>query len=60
MPELITPPTAAKELGIHPDKVLGWIRRGELVAINLATSVGRRPRYRIRRIDLDDFLRRGK
>ncbi len=58
MCETLTPPKAAKEAGVHPGKIIGWIQRGELIAINLADQLGRRPRYRIRREDWDDFLRR--
>lgn len=28
--EYLTPPAIAKRLGISPDRVIGWIRRGEL------------------------------
>ena len=53
-----TPPEIAKELRIRPDKVLTWIRSGELVAVNLAENIGGRPRWRISEADLQDFLRR--
>ncbi len=53
-----TPPEIAKELRIRPDKVLTWIRSGELVAVNLAENIGGRPRWRVSEGDLDDFLRR--
>jgi hypothetical protein len=35
--------------------VLGWIRAGELSAINVAQQVGGRPRYRIDPVDLAAF-----
>ncbi len=41
----------AKELGVHPDTVRGWIRDRKIQA----TKLGRD--YRIRRIDLDKFLK---
>ena len=51
----LTPPEIAKLLRVSPEKVLCWIRKAELKAINI--SEGFRPRYRIRREDLDLFLR---
>lgn len=47
----ITPPELARRWGIKPDKVLAWIRMGDLAAINAATHPGGRPRYLI---GLDD------
>lgn len=41
----LTPPRVAKELGVSPDKVLGWIRCGELKTINVAADQRKRPRY---------------
>ena len=38
-----------------PAKVLGWIKRGELRAVNVATHTGGRPRYRIGPADLAIF-----
>ena len=51
----LTPPEIAKLLRVSSEKVLGWIRKAELTAINVGD--GSRPRYRIRREDLDSFLR---
>lgn len=51
-----TPPEVAKLLGIGPDKVLAWIRSGELRAVNVATTVKGRPRYVIDQEDLAAFL----
>jgi len=51
-----TPPQIAEAYGVSPDKVLGWIRSGELQAINIATrATGRRPRYVVRESDLRAF-----
>ena len=50
MPEsarYVSPPAYAKRLGVDPIKVLAWIKRGELRAINVATATTGRPRYRI-------------
>lgn len=52
----LTPPEIATRLRVSPEKVLGWIRRGELRAINV--SDGNRPRYRINPDDLEAFLNR--
>jgi hypothetical protein len=41
----ITPPALAKRYGVAPEKILAWIRAGELVAINIAARLGGRPRY---------------
>ncbi len=54
----LTPPKIAAELSVRVGKVLAWIRRGELTAVNVAQAVGGRPRWRIRRADLEDFLLR--
>ena len=53
--EKLTPPQLAKIWGIGPDKVLAWIRKGELKATNVATISGGRPRYLIDKADLRDF-----
>ncbi len=58
MDEHLTPPEVAKLLRVHPSKIIGWIRRGELNARDLVDQPGRRPRYRIERKALEDFLRR--
>ena len=50
----MTPPEVAKLLRVSPEKVLGWIRRAELKAINVSSSM--RPRYRVSQESLDDFL----
>lgn len=50
----MTPPEVAKRLGICPSRVIGWLRSGELLAVNL--SDGRRPRYRISPEELTRFL----
>jgi excisionase family DNA binding protein len=49
-----TPPEIAKWLRIRESKVGEYIRAGKLAAIDIGT--GKRPRYRIARTALDDFL----
>lgn len=46
MPAWITPPQYAKSRGIKSDRVLAWIRSGELRAVNFGDGV-RRPRWKI-------------
>jgi excisionase family DNA binding protein len=52
----LTPPEIAACLRVSPEKVLGWIRRGELRAINV--SNGYRPRYRVSPEQFENFLKR--
>jgi excisionase family DNA binding protein len=49
----LTPPQVASLIGVNADKVLTWIRRGELRALNV--SEGIRPRWRIEHDDLMAF-----
>jgi Helix-turn-helix domain len=51
-----SPPAVAKKLVVAPNKVLGWIRRGQLRAFNVASNIGGRPRWRISADDLEKFL----
>jgi len=51
----LTPPAVARRFAVDPSKVLTWIRRGELRAVNVATHTGGRPRYRISPADLAVF-----
>lgn len=48
----------AKRYRISPDKVRGWIRRGELSAINTATALCGRPRWVVLPEHLAEFERR--
>jgi excisionase family DNA binding protein len=51
----LTPPEAAKIVRVSEEKIVVWIRAGELRAANV--SEGRVPRFRIHRDDLQSFLR---
>ena len=51
----LTPPEVARSWGISPDKVVAWIKSGELRAIDASTRRGQRPRYLIDVDDLADF-----
>jgi len=53
-----TPPEIARRLRVSPEKVLGWIRSGELRAINVAARPTGRPRFRIEPADLSAFEER--
>lgn len=52
-----TPPQVAERFGVSADKVLAWVRSGELRAIDAATRKGERPRYLIDESDLAEFER---
>ena len=54
MSEFYTPPEVARLLRCRESKIATWIKSGRLPAVNL--SEGQRPRYRVRRADLDQFL----
>jgi hypothetical protein len=51
----LTPPVIARMWGISPEKVLAWIRSGELRAMNAATDPSSRPRYLVAIKDLAAF-----
>ena len=51
----LTPPEIARLLRVSPEKVLGWIRRAELKAVNVSNGFSR-PRYRVSRESLEEFL----
>jgi hypothetical protein len=51
----LTPPQLARRWGVSPDKILAWIRSGELRAFNAATNRGGRPRWLIDEADVKAF-----
>ena len=51
----LTPPELARQWGIDVQKVLHWIKAGELRAVNLATRRDGRPRYAIDQADIAIF-----
>jgi hypothetical protein len=53
-----TPAHVAASQNIDVGKVLDWIHAGELIARNLATRSGGRPRWRISPEHLEAFLLR--
>lgn len=56
-PELLTVKEAAEYLSLSRKSVDTLIKLGQLFPINLATSVGGRASYRLKRSDLDRLLR---
>lgn len=52
----MTPPQVGELLGIAPEKVILFIRGGELRASNIAASPGARPRWIIAPDALESFL----
>jgi excisionase family DNA binding protein len=50
----LTPSEIARRLRVSSERVMGWIRRAELRAVNLGDS--RRSKYRVRPADLESFL----
>lgn len=54
--DTLTPPALAAEWGVAPEKIIGLIERGELVAFNAALrAAGKRKRWRIRRAEVEAF-----
>lgn len=51
-----TPPQIAEQLRVSVAKVLGWIRRGELRAVNVADRSTGRPRWRVSPESFASFL----
>ncbi len=51
----ITPPMIAKRYGCSAEKVVGWIRRGELKAFDSASRRGGRARWLVDLKDLQAF-----
>ena len=54
----LTPPELARQWRIKPEKILAWIRSGELRAINVATEQRGRPRYLIEPDEVEAFEQR--
>lgn len=54
--ETYTPPTISKMLHVSRHTVMAWIRRGELKASNLASKTATRPRFRVTKEALEEFL----
>ena len=53
-----TPPEVAEWLRVRTDKVRGWIKSGELAAVDVSESIGGRPRWRIFQDDVNKIVYR--
>lgn len=51
-----TAPEVAERLRVGHEKVLAWIRSGQLVATNVATRPDARPRWVVSEAELQRFL----
>ena len=51
----VAPREIARQLGISPEKVVGWIRSGQLMATNVGDGA-MRPRFRVSPEALERFL----
>jgi excisionase family DNA binding protein len=58
MAPMPTPPEVAKRLRVAVNKIMRWIKLGELMAFNVAATGSRLPRWRIDPTDLDAFMDR--
>jgi hypothetical protein len=54
----LTPPQLAEEWSVDCKKVLAFIATGELVAVNFAQRSNERPRWKVSRESIDQFLSR--
>jgi excisionase family DNA binding protein len=52
----LTPPQAAKRLGVRDVKVLRWIKTGQLRAHNMTCDPNGQPRFKIALADLLAFV----
>lgn len=54
----ISPPELARRWGIDSHKILGWIRSGELKAIDVSARQGGKPRFLIDLAEIELFEHR--
>ncbi|MDZ7620836.1 MAG: helix-turn-helix domain-containing protein [Patescibacteria group bacterium] len=52
----LSPAEVAKQLGVGGDKVRTWIESGEMPALNVAATKGKRPRWRVTEEGLAAFV----
>jgi len=50
-----SPRDLSERYGVAIEKIHGWIKTGQLTAVNIASRPDQRPRYRIRQSDLEAF-----
>ena len=51
----LTPPQLARIWGVSTNKIIGFIRRGELRCVDLSSHGSSRPRYAIDLVDIEAF-----
>jgi excisionase family DNA binding protein len=54
----LTPPQVARLLAVKADKVVAWVRAGELAAVDVRGPGATRPRWRILPDSLEAFFKR--
>lgn len=54
--QLLTTRQVAERLGLKPDTILDYIRRGLLPALNVASGERKLPLYRIAEADLESWI----
>lgn len=54
----LTPPQLARLWGVTTEKIVAFIKSGELAAIDASTRRNQRPRYLIDKSAVEDFERR--
>ena len=53
--QFMSPPQVAELLGVGVAKIHYWITAGELLAVNLASDAGKRPRWGVSIDSIADF-----
>ncbi|MFO0819066.1 MAG: helix-turn-helix domain-containing protein [Pirellulales bacterium] len=56
--QFLSPPKVAELLGVGVAKIHYWIDAGEIEAVNLATEIGKRPRWGVSLESIDRFKTR--
>lgn len=57
-PKFLSVADITRRLAVTADTVLVWIKRGDLIAMDVSRGRGERPRWRISEADLQGFLDR--
>jgi hypothetical protein len=54
---MLSVPEISRRLRVKPEKVRGWVVRGELIGVNVSSKPNGRPIWRIAQEELNRFLR---
>ena len=54
---MLSVPEISRRLRVKPEKVRGWVVRGELIGVNVSSKPNGRPIWRIAVEELNRFLR---